>query len=151
VLYSFYKNVVISLSLFQFQFYCGYSGTALYQSTIFSTYNFALGWPPLFLGMLDCELSEQFLLKNPEYYLAGSENTAYRALNNRKMVHWILTAVYHSYVLMQFGYFAAKTNNVDLYAMGTTLYLALVFGMLLKCAFETKTFATWTAAGHGVR
>lgn len=57
VLYSFYKNVVITLSLFYFNALTGFSGTSFYESLVYSTYNFVLGLPIVFIGILDRDIS----------------------------------------------------------------------------------------------
>ncbi len=59
VLYSFYKNVVITLTLFFFNALASFSGTSLYQSTIYAVYNFVLGLPIIAVGILDQDLKER--------------------------------------------------------------------------------------------
>jgi len=43
VLYSFYKNIVLVLTLSLFAFYSGFSGTASYEDTLIAGFNFFLG------------------------------------------------------------------------------------------------------------
>ena len=59
VLYSFYKNVVITLTLFFFNSLASFSGTSFYQSTIYSVYNFVLGLPIIAVGILDQDVKER--------------------------------------------------------------------------------------------
>jgi hypothetical protein len=53
VLYSFYKNLVLVMTLFFFLFSCGFSGTALFEDNILAGYNFFLGLPIFTLGLFD--------------------------------------------------------------------------------------------------
>jgi magnesium-transporting ATPase (P-type) len=59
VLYSFYKNVVITLTLFFFNALAGFSGTSMYESIIYATYNFVLGLPIIAVGVLDQDVREE--------------------------------------------------------------------------------------------
>ena len=59
VLYSFYKNVVITLTLFFFNALAEFSGTSLYESIVYATYNFVLGLPIIAVGVLDKDVSEE--------------------------------------------------------------------------------------------
>lgn len=52
-LYSFYKNVVITFTLFYFNFFTGWSGTSLYESLVYSGFNFFLGLPIIGIGIFD--------------------------------------------------------------------------------------------------
>ena len=52
-LYCMHKNLVITLTLFWFSYYTALSGTSPYESWIYGGYNFALGWPIVFLGILN--------------------------------------------------------------------------------------------------
>ena len=72
VLYSFYKNVVITLTLFLFSFVSAISGTSLYDSLVYSGFNFFLGLPIFGLGFLERDLSERTCLTHPEVYVSGT-------------------------------------------------------------------------------
>lgn len=45
VLYSFYKNMVLVVTLFLYLLYCGFSGTSLFEGFTMAQYNFFLGLP----------------------------------------------------------------------------------------------------------
>ena len=52
-----------------FQFYSYYtavSGTSLFESWVYTGFNFILGLPIIFFGFLDRDLSEEFMLKYPQ-------------------------------------------------------------------------------------
>ena len=52
-LYSFFKNVVITFTLFYFNIFTGWSGTSLYDSLVYSGFNFFLGLPIIGIGIFD--------------------------------------------------------------------------------------------------
>jgi len=69
VLYSFYKNIVLTIVLLWWTMDCGYSGQSLYESYIYAAYNFFLGLPILFLGIFD-QVCSHFLSLNLPYSLS---------------------------------------------------------------------------------
>ncbi len=52
-LYSFFKNVVITFTLFYFNIFTGWSGASLYDSLVYSGFNFFLGLPIIGIGIFD--------------------------------------------------------------------------------------------------
>jgi phospholipid-transporting ATPase len=52
-LYSFFKNVVITFTLFYFNVFTGWSGASLYESLVYSGFNFFLGLPIIGIGIFD--------------------------------------------------------------------------------------------------
>jgi phospholipid-transporting ATPase len=65
-LYSMHKNMVITLTLFWYSFYTAVSGTSLYESWIYTAFNFILGLPIIFYGMQDRDISAEFALAHPQ-------------------------------------------------------------------------------------
>lgn len=53
VLYSFYKNIALTVSTMFFQFFCGWSGQASYEEIVYTGFNFFLFAPILFIGVFD--------------------------------------------------------------------------------------------------
>ena len=60
ILYSFYKNIVLTIILAWWTMDCGFSGQSLYESYVYAGYNFFLGVPILLLGIFD-----QVILASP--------------------------------------------------------------------------------------
>jgi magnesium-transporting ATPase (P-type) len=60
-LYSFFKNTVITLTLFYFNVYTGWSGTSLYESLVYSGFNFFLGLPIIAVGIFDRCVADSWL------------------------------------------------------------------------------------------
>mmetsp|Transcript_4746 Transcript_4746/g.4793 ORF Transcript_4746/g.4793 Transcript_4746/m.4793 type:complete len:1124 (-) Transcript_4746:25-3396(-) len=130
-LYSMHKNMVITLTLFWFSYFTAVSGTSMYQSWVYSVYNFALGLPIIFYGIFDQDVPFEFALKNPEVYLTGLSN---KHLNLQTISIWILNACLYAVVfcLIWFNVVAPSFVDYDLYSMGTTIYVGLVFALQLK-------------------
>ena len=134
LLYSIHKNLVITFTLVYFSFFALLSGTSPYESYIYTGFNFALGLPIIFFGIMDRDVSEEFVLRNPTTYSTGRENVE---LRSRVVVGWILNSVAYAGCLCAFGYVMLKDTslNYGLYTIGTIVYMAMVHALQLKVAF----------------
>ena len=65
-LYSMHKNMVLTLTLFWFSYYTAMSGTSLYESWVYTGYNFILGLPIIFYGFMDRDLTDTFQQSYPQ-------------------------------------------------------------------------------------
>jgi len=92
LLYSFYKNVVITCTLFAYNAAAGFSGTSFYESLVYSTYNFVLGWPIVIVGILDQDMGQDEVMQHPSVYASGLRNLH---LNVPKLTLWILLGFVH--------------------------------------------------------
>ena len=95
-MYSFYKNAVLVLTIFLFQFYCHWTGRALYDEWVIGMFNFILGFPILLLGVFDRPISRNFALNNPPAYLVGREN---QELARRVIFRWSALSVIHAVII----------------------------------------------------
>ena len=59
---------MLTFCLFYFSFYSAFSGQTLFDSLIYSGFNFFLGWPIIGIGVFDRDHSEKMLLSKPEIY-----------------------------------------------------------------------------------
>src|SRR6202012_6212481 len=66
ILYSLYKNLVLVLLLFYYQFFAAFSGVSLFESMVQAGYNFFLGMCPLTVGLFDREISAKFAMQHPQ-------------------------------------------------------------------------------------
>ena len=72
ILYSFYKNVVLSMTMFYYTFSNAYSGTSMYEDYTYSLFNVCFcGLPIIAIGALDRDLSVETIKKNPLLYREG--------------------------------------------------------------------------------
>eukprot|EP00735_Rhodelphis_limneticus_P010030 TRINITY_DN2907_c2_g4::TRINITY_DN2907_c2_g4_i1::g.4143::m.4143 TRINITY_DN2907_c2_g4::TRINITY_DN2907_c2_g4_i1::g.4143 ORF type:complete len:1247 (+),score=388.28,sp/P98200/AT8A2_MOUSE/42.59/0.0,E1-E2_ATPase/PF00122.15/4.7e-16,Hydrolase_like2/PF13246.1/1.9e-13,Hydrolase_like2/PF13246.1/1.5e+04,Hydrolase/PF00702.21/2.8e-06,Hydrolase/PF00702.21/0.00042,HAD/PF12710.2/9.5e+03,HAD/PF12710.2/1.4e-11,Hydrolase_3/PF08282.7/2.8e+03,Hydrolase_3/PF08282.7/0.011 TRINITY_DN2907_c2_g4_i1:61-3741(+) len=138
VLYSFYKNIVITLTLFYYSGFTAFSGTALYESLVYAGFNFFLGLPIMGVGMFDQDVSGRTAEKFPQMYRSGKSK---KYLNTGKMIEAIVIALLHSFIITFFPMWAID-SSIDLMVLGLFIYSMLVVSMTAKCGFETLTF-TW--------
>jgi len=134
VLYSFYKNLVLVLTLFFYLFVSGFSGTSLYEDNMLAGYNFFLGLPILFLGLFDKDVTATYVMNHPKMYTSGRHNLD---LNLSQTIKWIFKACYDG-VLVYFACFAASSFSAadhdisSFYVYGMTVYSVLILTMDLK-------------------
>lgn len=164
VLYSFYKNVVITLSLFYFTALAGFSGTSFYESMVYTTYNFVLGLPIIFAGILDRDVSAKTALSHPSVYAVGLR---YMDLNMRRISSWLTWAVLHSAIAFWFVYGIMGSASTALHteggwtmgsgagtggaegldAAGFTQFSVLVWAMQFEVCMNTTT---WTRLNYAM-
>lgn len=133
VLYSFYKNLVLVMTLFFFLFYSGFSGTSLYEDNIMAGYNFFLGLPILILGLFDKDVTSTYVMNHPGMYLSGRKNMD---LNVTQTVKWIVKSLYDSFLI----YFLCRSmshpggaaDTISFYTYGLAVYSVLILTMDLK-------------------
>lgn len=148
VLYSFYKNIVLTLCMFFYTFYSGYSGQSLFDDYIHSAYNLILAWPVIAFGAFDRDISVKTLLKYPILYISGRQRYD---LNIRVIVFEMVQAIIDSIIIFGIPYYSykevgdvwdstGKSNGIWIY--GTVVYTALIFAMFSRIAILTDTW-TW--------
>jgi phospholipid-transporting ATPase len=108
VLYSFYKNFVITLCLFYFNALAFFSGSSFYESIVYTTFNFVLGLPIVFIGITDTDISDAAALAHPSIYAVGRFN---EDLNVLAMLGWVLWAVLHSAIIFWCSYGSFANGN----------------------------------------
>eukprot|EP01041_Mallomonas_annulata_P002854 gene2854-5613_t len=115
-LYSMHKNMVITLTLFWFSYLDALSGTSPYNSWIYSAFNFTLGLPIIFYGILNQDISAEFALANPEVYSTGRNMTI---LNTPAVAMWIWNAILYTLIICLIYYVAIIPTFADyeLYSM----------------------------------
>jgi phospholipid-transporting ATPase len=147
VLYSFYKNIVFTLTCFFYSFCTGFSGTSLYDDLVMSGFNFFLGWPIVGVGWFDRDISQRKCEEQPQVYCSGMMNLN---LNRLKMAQWIFSAILHAIIIIGIplafevvGTSAWSLNGAttDKELFGITVYSLMIVALNAKVA--TTTF-TWT-------
>jgi phospholipid-transporting ATPase len=133
-LYSLHKNAVITMLLFWFCYFTGLSGTSPFQSYVYSGYNLVLGLPIVFFGIMDRDLSQEFVEANPQVYETGQKNSL---LGPYAVVEWTLNAIGYAIILCLILYYAVSASFADqsLYIAGTSIYVALIMAMQGKVVF----------------
>merc|ERR1712196_691730 len=95
-LYSLHKNAVITFLLYWFCYFTSVSGSTPFQSYIYSAYNIALGLPIIFYGILDRDLPDDFVERNPQVYETGQKN---EILGTENMIGWTLNVLCYAIIL----------------------------------------------------
>ncbi|XP_070769520.1 phospholipid-transporting ATPase VB [Enoplosus armatus] len=144
IIYFFYKNVAYVNLLFWYQFFCGFSGTAMIDIWLMIFFNlFFTSVPPIMFGIMDKDVSAEMLLGVPELYRTGQGAGEYNFLK-----FWVsmLDAFYQSLVCFFIPYLAYQDSDIDVFTFGTPLNTVSLFTILLHLSIEIKA---WTVV-HSV-
>uniref|UniRef100_A0A3B3D597 Phospholipid-transporting ATPase n=1 Tax=Oryzias melastigma TaxID=30732 RepID=A0A3B3D597_ORYME len=139
IIYFFYKNAAYVNLLFWYQFYCGFSGTAMIDYWLMIFFNlFFTSTPPIMFGIMDKDVSAEMLMGVPDLYRTGQGSGEYNFLT-----FWIsmLDAFYQSLVCFFVPYLAYQGSDVDIFTFGTPLNTSSLFIILLHLGIEIKS---WT-------
>uniref|UniRef100_A0A671U801 Phospholipid-transporting ATPase n=1 Tax=Sparus aurata TaxID=8175 RepID=A0A671U801_SPAAU len=137
IIYFFYKNVAYVNLLFWYQFFCGFSGTAMIDYWLMIFFNlFFTSVPPIMFGIMDKDISAEMLLGVPELYRMGQGEYNFKTF-------WIsmLDAFYQSLVCFFIPYIAYRDSDIDVFTFGTPLNTISLFTILLHLSIEIKA---WT-------
>eukprot|EP00953_Heterococcus_sp_UTEX-ZZ885_P023724 13026-Heterococcus_DN1.PRE.5 len=61
--------MVLVVTLFLFNIYCGFSGTPVFEDNMIAAFNFFLGLPIIAVGVFDQDVTRKYALKHPEVLL----------------------------------------------------------------------------------
>ncbi|KAF0039437.1 hypothetical protein F2P81_007672 [Scophthalmus maximus] len=139
IIYFFYKNVAYVNLLFWYQFFCGFSGTAMIDYWLMIFFNlFFTSVPPIMFGIMDKDVSAEMLMGVPELYRTGQGAGEYTF-----STFWvsILDAFYQSLVCFFVPYLAYQDSDIDVFTFGTPLNTISLFTILLHLSIEIKA---WT-------
>nr|DBA29209.1 TPA: hypothetical protein GDO54_009457 [Pyxicephalus adspersus] len=150
ILYFFYKNVMFVNLLFWYQFFCGFSGTAMTDFWMLILFNLVFtSVPPIIYGILDKDVSADTLIVLPELYKSGQTSEAYKS-----STFWItiLDAFYQSLACFFIPYFTYFGSDMDIYSFGSFIITATLFVVLLHLLIESKSLAWihWMVMGLSV-
>ncbi|XP_060771268.1 phospholipid-transporting ATPase VB [Neoarius graeffei] len=140
IIYFFYKNVAYVNLLFWYQFYCGFSGTAMIDYWFMIFFNlFFTSTPPIMFGIMDQEVSAHMLLQLPELYKRGQRSGGYS-----RTTFWIaiLDAFYQSLVCFFVPYWTYQGSDIGIFSLGTPMNTVSLFTIILHLAIEIKSW-TW--------
>jgi phospholipid-translocating P-type ATPase (flippase) len=139
--YSLYKNVVMTITLFMYNFLTGFSGTLIYEGWMYSGYACFLFAGPVAIGVFDKDVREATVLEHPELYVTGLKQLD---LNRRRLVEQVALAAWHGTVVIMvpaLGYNSFDDGSMSgLYCIGTMIFSALFFVMLYRNCFIFWTY-----------
>ncbi|KAJ0411864.1 hypothetical protein ATCC90586_003017 [Pythium insidiosum] len=152
ILYSFYKNMALIMTLFIYSQRNAYSGQTLYESYLMVGWNVAYTLLPIFvLGIADEDIRDRAVLRYPFVYRTSLRHSE---LSIQKLSIWVTNALMHSILVF---FFTMRTlENVaslegrpnGLFVDGTAVYGALVITVNLKAAMVMQPVHRWTRAHY---
>ena len=162
ILFSFMKNVALSLSNFWFAVQTLYSGLLMYFGILFTLYNALFTTVPIvFLAIYNQDVSTSALMQHPTLYHNGLHS---RSFNWGSFFGWCTLGVWHAHVifLVPFtsdGYYRDYTkssDNIDAYlysdttlglwADGISAYTYLVAASTLQVSLLTSNWTKYNVA-----
>jgi len=146
ILYSFYKNVCLTMSQVWFAFYNGWSGQIFYDAWMGAMYNVIYtSLPILCAAILNRDYSYKTALEYPALYRDGQEN---RTFNIQLFVGYFFQGLLHSICLFfvtLYGMPDISSGNgqpVDMWMVSTTMYTACNLVVTGKICLLTTTWTT---------
>ncbi|XP_077434526.1 phospholipid-transporting ATPase VB isoform X1 [Vanacampus margaritifer] len=139
IIYFFYKNLANVNLLFWYQFYCGFTATAMMDYWLLIFFNlFFTSAPPIMFGVMDKDVSAEVLLGVPELYRTGQGAGEYRF-----STFWVsmLDAFYQSLICFFIPYLVYQDSDVDVFTFGMPLNAVSLITILLHLSIEIKA---WT-------
>lgn len=72
-------------------YYTALSGTSMYDSWVYSGFNFALGLPIIFFGIMDRDVSYEYAMANPKvcFIVTVNSRPVYLKLSSRSIARGI--------------------------------------------------------------
>jgi phospholipid-transporting ATPase len=150
ILFSFYKNLFLSLTQVYYSFWCGFSGQSLYDGWLLSFFNFAFtSAPPLAIGIVEKDLPERELMRNPKLF-ADLRTGLY--FNLKTIALWFAEGAFHSLVVYFVMYWSLLLTDVQSFrimsnwTVSTIMMTTLVFLSLVKLSLHVKYWQVVTIA-----
>ena len=115
------------------------SGVSPYESWVYTGFNFMLGLPIIFFGMMDRDVPEKFVQSFPQTYSTGRLNTQLSTFN---VIYWFFNAVMYSVVFCLLMYLVMDYTLVyyGIYEFGTFVFAGLVYILTAKVMFLHHQF-----------
>ncbi|KAM9946077.1 hypothetical protein ACTFIT_004369 [Dictyostelium discoideum] len=148
ILYSFSKNIALSISQFWFGFFSGFSGQMIYFDFLFTLYNALFtSLPVIFLGTFDQDTKEDDLLNKPYLYRVCQSNSPF---STWKFIWWVFIGMWQSATIFFVTFFVMNTSTIEggktlgLWSIGTAAYIYLVVTVNLQISFITRYWTRQT-------
>ncbi|KAK1937803.1 putative phospholipid-transporting ATPase 8 [Phytophthora citrophthora] len=152
ILFSFYKNMALIMTLFLYSFYNGYSGQTLYESYLMVGWNVLYTVLPIFvLGITDEDIRDSAVLRFPFVYRSSLRKSE---LSIRGLSFWVANALFHSlmvffFVLKTMGGVSSMHSHANgLFPDGTAVYGALIITVTLKASLHMQCLYRWNRAHY---
>lgn len=152
ILFSFYKNMALIMTLFLYSFFNRASGQTLYESYLMVGWNVLYTLLPIFvLGITDEDIRDRAVLRFPIVYRTLLRKSD---LSLQGLSLWVATALFHSIlvfylVINTMKCVSSRLGHVNgLFPDGTAVYGALILTVTLKAALHMQSLYRWTRAHY---
>eukprot|EP00755_Sulcionema_specki_P016368 Sspe_Gene.10304::Locus_3443_Transcript_1_1_Confidence_1.000_Length_4216::g.10304::m.10304/K01530/E3.6.3.1; phospholipid-translocating ATPase len=149
--YFFYKNAVVSLSLFFYNFLNGFSGQSIYDPWVLAGFNVAwASWPIIIVATFDRDvLNTDNMHDFPLLYKHGRLNSDYTC---GRLMQWYFNAIFHALACTFIPIIVAMPHNImsdghdfGMYHLGVNVYTNVVVIITFKLCLHV---ASWTWIHH---
>ncbi|ORX77479.1 phospholipid-translocating P-type ATPase, partial [Anaeromyces robustus] len=146
ILYSFYKNIVLSLILFSYGFVSLWSGNTLLENYFLLSYNlFYTCFIILVLACCERDISIKAIYDNPELYRQVKDGIYW---SKAKRYGWILSSLWHGIVIVFIMLFMFDDNilrhdgssAVSFWAQCYIIQTILILVVTIKCCIIHERF-----------
>lgn len=152
VLLFIYKNVLLIIITFAYIFVSDYSGQSVFSSSLIVGFNIGFTTLPiLVLGVFDEDVSGEKILNHPELYYQGLVHALF---NWRRMLFYMLLAFVDGiiipllFIFNKFDVLNASGMSQDETVLGTSMYIVVVFAVLLQITLDTYCYSWLYLASH---
>ena len=152
VLLFIYKNVLLIIVTFSYIFISDYSGQSVFNSSLIVGYNIGFTTLPiLVLGVFDEDMLSSKILDFPELYSEGLTQVLF---NWKKMLFYMFLAFIDGilipifFIYNKFDILNEQGMNQDQTLLGTCMYIAVVFAVLIQIALDTFCYSWLYIASH---
>ncbi|KAJ1448807.1 hypothetical protein M885DRAFT_590722 [Pelagophyceae sp. CCMP2097] len=145
VLYSFYKNAALAITLFIYCFFSGFSGMSLFVDYFTGLFNFFLFLFIFYVSVLDRDVEAKDVFANPQLYASGRDNLD---LTIPLAGRWIMAAGIHGAVVYLIPHVALRYGTGAVHDLGQyvlfsgMLSACLISTVNIKAMIEARTFTT---------
>ncbi|KYQ90011.1 P-type ATPase [Tieghemostelium lacteum] len=141
--YSFYKSLFVCFIQILYQLFSGFAGTSFFNSFSLTTYNIVFTGLPVVGFILDKDLPESVIRRNPVLYRYCQEG---RAFNVKVFVQWCIRALTQALLVFSIttGAYAFSDSGaiIDYDSFSMISFTAIIFIQSLTLYFESHTI-TW--------
>ncbi|PRP88866.1 hypothetical protein PROFUN_00334 [Planoprotostelium fungivorum] len=147
VLYSFYKNAVLSVCLLLFACQSLFSAQNMFNSNSLAGYNVVFAaFPIIFFAILDQDVKPDKVFSYPKLYEIGQKGTQY---SMSLLWAWFIYGIVHAFIIyiglisfFDWGVLSDDGQVLDLWSEAMIGFTAIVIVVNLKVAVETY-YWTW--------
>lgn len=166
ILYSFWRNSVLVITMFFYSMAAGWSGTSLYEDLVRGTFNVATALPSLCIGIFDVDMDKTDSLSLYAFNEAEKELDKIQSgraripkggileyrrgihgedLNTYKSTETVMSALFHSillYVNMRVCYIGFDMHQAgDIFTWGTSVFICLILQVMYRGLLVSKTWS----------